>query len=1682
MPTKNTLISFGILLLVLLVEPVSAQVIPIQNPSFEGIPPTSSAVAAPWILCGGTVDTEPGSYGTLPASHGSVYCGFYYNLVANESTGQVLAAPMTAGTAYTMKLDMYAGGGSCKMNFYGSMASCGTDELLWSSANLTNTTAWQTFTASFTPTANYTYVLLAVSCSGVGNAFVDNIQPITSLNGGPDAGFNWKGVCQGETFNFNDTSKALSGTTISNWLWTFGTTPPTTSSLQHPGFVFPSAGTFNVKLVVTASDGKKDSVTTAVTVKPLPTVSFDPFFFICKGDTTQLKANGGGTYLWSPGASLTSNTIANPRAFPSSTTTYSVAVTHPTNGCKKDTSLIFVVNDPPVASITGDLAICPGESTTLFGNGGNTFLWMPVGSGSPVITVSPTTTTTYKLYVTDPNGCRDSTTATVNVATKMTAADIALTPRGCSAKDAVIRVNSLSGGVSPYKYSLDGITFQSSNTFGGQDSGLKHLYIQDNLGCVYDTIFTLSIAPVINSVTLLITPTDCNPRTGKIQVTTVTGGTSTYTYSLNGVSYQASNTFLGLDSGSFRIYVKDSRSCLYDSSVHLSMITGPRSIQALIGNSGCGAPTGYINVQTVVGGTGPYQYSKDGTTYQSSANLSPLSAGAYNVFIKDSKGCVYDSLISVGSASGPGGFIDSVGFSNCGAPDGLIKVMSVSGGSGPFQYSIDGTNYQSPNQFSGLLPGNYAVYVKDNLGCIYSRTVSVGSTQSITSVSVIISDEKCGKANGFINIVSVAGGVQPLKYSKDLGTNYQDTCLFSALVSGSYTIRIKDSKGCIYDTSLTVALISGPAISLIGQSNALCFDSANGTATVSVSGGSGTIVYKWNTVPIQNTTSASGLRAGSYTCSVSDDNSCTASISVNISQPTAIQFTSITSTLVSCMVNDGTATAQANGGTGSIGFSWNSAPAQFSALASGLASGMAYTVTAKDGNGCVKDSSIILNMVQGVTSFSEVVTKAGCGQNNGAIMVINPVGGALPFQYALDAGSYGPDSAFSGLASGSYLAYIKDAKGCIYNRAIFVGNPMGPALMLASISPSTCDKPNGTLKITHTNGGTGPYFYDLGSGFGTADSIGGLPDGPMHVYVRDSNSCAYDSIFNIGGRPGPTSLPLMVNQATCGQSNGEISAGPAMGGTLPYTYALNLAGFSANDHFTGLSPNFYAVSVRDSNNCQYDTVITLVDLAGPSIINHGTHQDTCNHNTGMVFVTSVVGGSRPFVYLLDGLVSPDFDSTFLKVSVGSHVLLVTDTNGCVRSKNIQVSALAGPSTPGIGSSSDEHCDLADGSLVVSPVLPGCSYSLSSGKPFVAPNSFAGLSAGNDTLRVTDANGCLATRPFFLQNISGPSDFDIQGVESTCDSANGSAVLSQAVGGGLNYSYSLDSLSGYVYPGVFDSLAAGNYRGFVKDTYGCILGKDFAIDGNPGPSDITAIAIRENCDHSDGSLNSVIAIDGTVPVGLWFNGVSYPNGVDLLGLAKGAYMLQAIDANGCIFGKTLFVDELESPIANFTVSENNKEAPVYARFENESSGLTGNKWFFGDGDSSQAFSEFHGYETEGDYLVCLVTYNGPICTDTARKWMHVLPPVRLFIPNTFTPDGDGTNELFMVSGVNVEIISVEIFSRWGGKPVCSWSGIDGGWDGTIKGERAEASVYTVKTVYRGIGEQKQSKYTTLNLIK
>lgn len=456
-------------------------------------------------------------------------------------------------------------------------------------------------------------------------------------------------------------------------------------------------------------------------------------------------------------------------------------------------------------SASGTITVMPVNGVgpyTYILNGG-----LPVNGGSPY-TFTGLSAGIYTLIIEDATGCQSNPLNITVVDGPGVGGNSTSTSATCpAAANGTITVN-ITAGVAPYTFSLDGGTPQSGSspfTFTGVAAGLHNILVTDAAGCTLSLTVTVTSGPVLTASNTAFSTTCFGAMDGSIRVNPV-GGVAPYTYSLDGaaaVPGSVPHTFFNLYHGIHNIQVFDASGC--ETIIYaVDVPAGPGlTATAVKTDVLCnGDATGSITVSQPAAGQPPFEYSLDGTNWQSSNQFTGLAAGPYTVRFRSADGCNGELNITINQPAIINTVLTVTPVVCNGQNNGVINAVS-SGGIAPYQYSINGgTSWQSNNSFS-VAAGNYTILTRDANGCTLSRSTTV-TEPAVLAASSINTDATCdGGNNGTINITAT-GGNSSYQYALD-GGSYQSSNIFN-VGPGNYTVQVRDNLGCSTSFTTTIGL------------------------------------------------------------------------------------------------------------------------------------------------------------------------------------------------------------------------------------------------------------------------------------------------------------------------------------------------------------------------------------------------------------------------------------------------------------------------------------------------------------------------------------------------------------------------------------------------------------------------------------------------------------------------------------------------------------------------------------------------------------------------------------------------------------------------------------------------------------------------------------------------------------
>lgn len=738
------------------------------------------------------------------------------------------------------------------------------------------------------------------------------------------------------------------------------------------------------------------------------------------------------------------------------------------------------------------------------------------------------------------------------------------------------------------------------------------------------------------------------------------------------------------------------------------------------------------------------------------------------------------------------------------------------------------------------------------------------------SVTATAANVTCNGGNNGSATATPSGGTSPYTYS---WSNGQSVATATGLAAGTYTVIVSDNKGCSSNASVVVTQPSALTVSA-SSTNASC-GGTNGSATAVPSGGNSPYNFLWNNG--QTTATASGLSAGTYTVTVTDNSGCTQTATATVSSSGGGLNATTSANNVTCNGgNDGTATATPGGGTSPYNYNWNSTPSQSAQTATGLSPGT-YSVTITDANTCSVVQSVTISQPSAL-SLSASQNEGTCGNANGSATV-NASGGISPYAYLWSNGQ--TNSTATGLAAGNYTVTVTDANNCTVTENFTLVNADSPSLSMSSANVLCNGNNNGSATVTPT-GGTNPITYNWSNG-GTTSTINNLSPGTYSVTVTDANNCTSTSSATIT-QPGVLNSSAASTNTSCnGACDGAVSA-LASSGTSPYNYTWS-GTLGTGSGKTNVCAGTYTVTVTDANNCS-STASATVNQPAAIILTSSSTQATCGSLNGSATINAS-GGAGGFSYLWN---NGQTGSTATGLIAGTYTVTITDASGCSNSTNVSVSN----DIPTTLSISSENVSCYGGNNGSATAVPGggtlpYSYTWSNGSNGSGINS---LAAGTYTVTVSDANNCTAIQSVV---ISEPDSIALNPASTniSCTGADNGSVSVNVSGGTSPYIYSWSN--GSTQP-IINNLTAGTYSVTVTDTNNCSNTASIPIT-EPSALSSAATATAASCNGVCNGTLSASSSGGTSPYMYnWSGGLG--SGADQSGVCAGSYTITITDANNC----------------------------------------------------------------------------------------------------------------------------------------------------------------------------------------
>jgi gliding motility-associated-like protein len=1073
----------------------------------------------------------------------------------------------------------------------------------------------------------------------------------------------------------------------------------------------------------------------------------------------QVSTNGGATFTnitnnsTYSGATTSALSITNV-SISFNNYKYRVIVTNACNFSDTSNSANLIVNSFPI--ITGPTSACVGNTISLTGSGTPNSSMPWVSSNTAVATINSSglvtalssgiTTITYI----NNSGCWANSTIIINSAPSLSFTTINTACNG----DSTGAINlSVSGGATPYTYSWS--NGQSTQNISNLVAGSYNVVVAGSDACNASTTATIT-QPTSIVISALVTNVSCYGLTDGQINTTINGGVIPYSFSWNNGS--TSQNLNGLAVGNYALTVTDLNGCTMTSS---SSVTQPNQITLdnSVSNTICSGATLNVNL-TASNGVAPYFYSwvaqsnpnvngESTSTFVSSLINDPLTNISnspefitYTVTVSDNNGCIITPTLGVNVNPSPtvnagptlsqickGATTSAMG----GYVGGSATGGTWSGGAGTWTNANDPTN------------AIYTCSLSDSDTITLTLTTNGGSCGIVSETKTLIvkslptvylqgtSNSTCAGDNSGIISVNANGGLAPYLYSLNNGT-FIGSNNFTGLVSGNYTITVKDTNNCISsitttltDTSLIEpafsipnSVCSGSSINLpttssngitgswnppanssvttlytftpnAGQcadtthkiviinflqlmASSSVTDCGNGNGFVrvdSVIGGTAPFIYQLSNDTItQSSPNFLGLQAGNYTVSVTDANFCTASANMNIG-PVQPIIVGISGTNLLCApLSNASLTANVNGGTAPYQFNWLSV-GNTTPVLNGLSSGT-YTVVIYDEYSCSAMQTITITEPDPIIiSLSNQINVSCNGLDNGSATV-NATGGSGALSYIWNTTPVQTGIQATNLFVGNYVVTVNDTNNCQATYDVIISEPTPFTASVTYVTNISCNGATSGSAAVAGVGGVPPCFYSWSTLPAiTNDTAFNLTAGNYTVTVYDSNNCTSFANVSINA---PNTIVADISShtdVTCfGNSNGSATV-VAIGGNGPLSYNWNTIPSQFGTIASNLPSGNYTVTVSDTIGCS-DTAVVIVSQPQPLILSiiSQTNALGFGQNNGTATV-SASGGISPYSFSWSH--NAQANSNFVAdLPSGSHLIIVTDANACSDTSQINI--------------------------------------------------------------------------------------------------------------------------------------------------------------------------------------------------------------------------------------------------------------------------------------------------------------------------------------------------------------------------------------------------------------------------
>ncbi|MBI1288677.1 MAG: T9SS type B sorting domain-containing protein, partial [Flavobacteriales bacterium] len=1251
-------------------------------------------------------------------------------------------------------------------------------------------------------------------------------------------------------------------------------------------------------------------------------------------------------------------------------------------------------------------------------------------------------------------------------------------------------------------------------------------------------IITFTVYPAIQ---LSCNGLDGNCSNGNVvtAVAHASGGTEPYTISWS--NGETTAMIDSLEAGTYTVTVTDVNGCEATCTTTVSVtpccnVTDGGEIAETQENCGPFDPEPIVSVTPATGGIGPVEYAwYSGPCPGNDPTIGETAIPAGFTLIAGATGESYDpGMVEettcyirvarnqgceewIGESNIVSIIVNPTPVAQCSSENGTCEngnvgsaSVTVSGAPSPFSYAW--SNGETTASITGLAEGTYSVVVTDGHGCVDSCTTSVEVVPccNVTDGGEIDgSQQNCGPfdPDPIVSVTPATGGIGPVEYAWYSGPcQGNDPTIGETAIPAGFTlipgatgesydpglveettcyIRVARNHGCtdrVGESNIVSIEVDPTPVVQCSSENGTCENGNLGTASVTVSGSPSPFSYAWsNGGTGANITE---LAEGTYSVVVTDANGCVDSCSVQVENVGCCNVTDggqIDGYQENCGPFDPdpiVSITPATGGIGPVEYAWYSGPCPPNdptinaptqeAIPAGFtlipgADGESYDpgmvtentcyIRVARNHGCtdwIGESNIVSITILDAPDVEVFISGGANPSCSGDVVELTAQSAsAVNVEWSTGATS----SSIEVTTAGTYVVTVWNEFGCSNMDSIDIDFFPTPEVEIEVSGNNPFCQGDSVLLTAVCQAGDG-YQWSTGS---TGTSIWVTEAGTYEVEVVDTNGCTASTSVDVEVFELPN-VEIMVdgNNPLCDGDSALLTA--VSQGAMSYEWNNG----STSESIWVYESGTYTVTVVDEGGCENHTSVEIEQGQTPLLEITG---DTVACAGSSIELTAQYAGGEGVLWS-NGSTS----QTIVVTEAGEYCVSTASVDGCEASTCISIDFYTAP---------EVAVDVTAGN---NPMCPGSEVELTATSQNAVSyvwstqetsSSITVSQAGSYSVEITDANGCTAEGSIEVEEGQVPL-IEITGGTEFC--TGDSVMLTAQYAGGEGVTWSTGATTQSIWVSEAGQYCATTASINGCEAHACIEVEEAAIpEVNAGP-DINI------CDGQSTMLTATGGTSGTVYT--WYvDGEEVGTGASIVvspGVGITEYVVVASNENCSISDEDhIKVYVYEYPLAGFE-RDPAGDVPFGSdvQFTDTTLGnVTDWHWDFGDGLTSMLQNPNHNYADPGSYWVTLIASNNG-CTDTATAGLEV--KVIIDIPNVFTPNNDGVNDVIWLQGTDLNNISMTIYSRWGHSVYAS-EGREFMWTGkTTEGVDCEAGTYyyVIQLEYKDGHVSEQTGFFTL----